>query len=109
MSGLVKQNIINELQTEVLWLRRVVVELSKRLGHTSYAAFILEQTLEPEEVAAFEQAVFRLGPGRRDVSIDDLEARCAEHFEKQTGKAWFMRKEVLTEMFRIHLDELYPE
>ena len=108
MSGLVEGKIVDELRAEIAWLRQVVGELSKQLDHQSYASFILEKHLEYEEITAFEQVVFQLGLHRSQVTLDTLEDQCAECVREQTGKDWFMDRAVLAELFRIHLDELYP-
>lgn len=107
MSGLVNGNLVEELQAEVAWLRQMVLELAERVGHQSYISFVLANHLEPEEIKAFEGAVFFLGPERAAATINELEARCAALFLEQTGKPWTMRQAVLTELFRLHLSEFY--
>lgn len=107
MSGLIKDNLISALMTEIAWLQDVVLELCNQLGYSSYTAHILKHRCQPEEIQAFEEAVFLLGPERNTATIEDLESRCITVFVEQTGKEWMMHRDVLATLFQLHLQERY--
>ena len=108
MSGLIKENLYEELCTEISWLKRCLVELSEKAGVNTYTVAVLRSYMEPEEVQSIERVLVRNYKQLDSLSFAELREKIAKDFFESTGKEWLCESdETLQELIELKLSLIH--
>lgn len=106
MSGLIKEEILNELRVEVSWIIDAITDLSDHLKLSSYTICLLRHRVEPEEARSVERIIFTSGKNIESVSFETLRLRISKDFTDSTQKPWTLSDRVLKELLDLKIAEL---
>lgn len=106
MSGLLSDELFEELSTELAWLKSAVVDLSERLQVNTYTTCILKHSVEPEEIQALERIIFLNALHIDTWPLECVKGQVAQRFFEITGKEWGLQDDVLQELLDLKLREL---
>lgn len=105
MSGLIKENLYNEIRTEISWIKHVLVDVADKMQVSTYAVCLLRNGVEPEEAASLERVIFLNAKTNLEMSFDEVRSQVVKHFESTTGKEWFLSDEVLSQLLELKIIE----
>lgn len=103
MAGLIKENFVFEVMTELSWIKRVLAEVCENLEIDTYESTLLKYHVETEEEGQMMnyRANFLHSP------YEEIRALMAKGFEKAYGKPFGIRTEVLEKLIKRFLHRLH--
>lgn len=108
MSGLIKENLYEEICTEISWLKQGILELSEKAGVNSYTLAILRNHMEPEEVQSIERVLFQNYKQLDSLSFAQLREKISKDFLENTCKEWLHESDdILQEIIELKVKELH--
>ncbi|MDO4412304.1 hypothetical protein [Cutibacterium sp.] len=108
MSGLLRDEIVNELRVEVSWISDAITELSDHLKLSSYTFCLLRNKVEPEEARSIERVIFTEWKELESTSFRTLRSLIIDDFTESTEKPWSLSDEVLKQLIEFKISELMP-
>lgn len=108
MSGLLREDIVDELRVEVSWIINAITELSDHLKLSSYTFCLLRNKVEPEEARSIERIIFTRWKDLESTSFETLRLLISNEFTDLTQKPWALSDEVLKELIKLKVAELMP-
>lgn len=106
MSGLLQDDILNEMRIEMSWLMDAVIALANEMNLSSYTLCLLRHRVEPEEARAIERVIFENYKDIDHLSFEILRSRVVQDFSDTTQKPWSLTDELLRELVALKLSEL---
>lgn len=106
MSGLLKDELLNEMRVEMSWLMDAVIALADEMNLSSYTLCLLRHRVEPEEAQAIERIIFESYKDIDHLPFETIRSRVAKNFSDATQKRWFLTDELLRELIELKLSEL---
>lgn len=101
MSGLLHDDILNEMRIEMSWLMDAVIALANEMNLSSYTLCLLRHRVEPEEARAIERVILRTIKISNHLSFEILRSRVVQDFSDATQKPWSLTDELLRELERL--------
>lgn len=108
MSGLIKEEIVNELRVEVSWIIDAITQLSDQIGLSSYTICLLRNRVEPEEARSIERVIFTKWKNLESTSFETLRLLISNDFTQSTQKPWTLSDKILKELIDFKVSELMP-
>lgn len=109
MSGLLRDNLLDEMRTEISWLADAVTLLSDHLNLSSYTLCLLRNHVEPEEARSIERTLFVSFKDFDQLSFETVRTRVQDDFIASTQKPWTLPDELLKELINLKMKELRPQ
>ena len=106
MSGLLKDELLNEIRVEISWLKTAVADICDELKLSSYVSCLIKNHIEPEESAAIERVIFQSFKDLDRLSFEDLRSRIIASFEASYHKTWSRPDHLLQELIELKIAEL---
>lgn len=106
MSGLISEEIVNELRVEVSWIIDAITDLSDYLNLSSYTLCLLRNRVEPEEARSIERVIFVKWKNLESTSFETLRSLIGNDFTESTQKCWTLSDEVLKKLIDLKVAEL---
>ncbi|WIK63935.1 hypothetical protein [Gleimia hominis] len=106
MSGLIRDNLYEEIVTEISWMKNALVDIADKLQVSTYAVSLLRNRVEPEEAASLERVIFLNAKTIAEMPLAEVRSKIVKDFQSTTGKEWFLSDELLSELLEMKLREL---
>lgn len=96
MAGLKKENLTNEVLTELSWIMNVIDDLCEKTGLETYQSTLIKYRIQPEEEHALNQYLFLHWRELDTLTTQDIRQGVAALFCEHTGKKpWSRPDDVL--------------
>lgn len=106
MAGLMKDELHNEILTELSWIMNAIDTLSSRTGVETYEIVLIKYRVQPEEERAISKFLAFNLKNLNEFSIDDMRQQISTNFFEMTRKEWSLSDKVLKKLIKIRRDEL---
>ncbi len=106
MSGLLKDELLNEIRVEISWLKTAVADICDELNLSSYVNCLITNHVEPEEAAAIERVIFQEFKVLNQLSFEELQSRIIASFEASYHKTWDLPDHLLKVLIELKTSEL---
>lgn len=98
MAGLQKENLTNEVLTELSWIMNVIDDLCEKAGLETYQSTLIKYRIQPKEEHALNQYLFLHWRELDTLTTQDIMQDVAALFVEHTGKPWSQPDDVLEKL-----------
>lgn len=98
MAGLLKDEFVSEVMTELSWIMRVIDDLCEKTGLETYESTLIKYRVQPEEAHAIEKF---FGSHLQEIDalpLAEIRQKVAADFYETTGKPWHLADEILEKL-----------
>lgn len=111
MAGLQKENLTNEILTELSWIMNAIDELCEKTGLETYKTTLIKYRIQPEEEHALNHYLLLHWRTLDTMTTQDIQQGVAALYNEHTRKPWSQSDDVLEKLVALWQEEtgLFPK
>lgn len=100
MAGLIRDNLTEEILTELSWIMTAIDQISQKTGIETYETTLIKYRVQPEEEQTIDKFFVFNYNKLNTLQINDIQENLKEIFFELTGKEWTLSDEVVKKILQ---------